>query len=523
MSSSAHEQTLAPGSEPAEGRGLPLGIGVFPARTLLALLGLSCVVAFGLYAYSVQLMQGLVTSGMRDLGTGGAAWGLYITFDVVFIGVSFAGVTIAALIRLFGIEDLKPLARIAELLTIVCLLLGGMVVLADLGRPLHGLLNLPRVARPMSPFFGTFTMVIGGYLFASLVYFYLAGRADAAYCAQHARRGRFLYRLWASGYQGTAAERMRHEKTSFWMSIFILPLLVTAHSTLGFIFGIQAGRPGWFSALQAPAFVVMAGVSGIGVLIVIAAILRRALHLEEQIRLGAFRLLGNMLWVLVAVYGYFMIAEELTMSYAASAKERAFTHEVVLGHYAGLFWTVVGSLVLALGILFVQFVTHRTSIGGAVVAGLLVNVAAVLKRYLLVVPSQTHGMLLPYREGSYAPSWVELGVVLGLVALGCILYIMFVKVFPIVPVVGRGKTFAAPVDEPLGRSRLRVALTALSLVFGFCFSVVGFALSARVGTKVYLDPLVPFSPVLFITGVIMIFYSAAVYETAVPVRSSEQP
>jgi Ni/Fe-hydrogenase subunit HybB-like protein len=493
------------------------GVGPVGKATGLCLAAFAGVIAFGLYAYAQQIIHGESVTGMSTIGAGGAAWGLYVAFYVFFIGVSFAGVTIASLIRLFGIADLKPLARIAELLTIICLLLGAMIIVADLGRPLQGLLSLPRLARPMSPFFGTFTMVVGGYLFASLVYFFLAGRADAAYLAAHARRGAWFYRLWASGFRGTTAERHRHRQTSFWMSLFILPLLVTAHSTLGFIFGIQAGRPGWYGALQAPSFVVMAGVSGIGVLIVITALIRRALHLEATISLAAFRSLGTMLWVLVVIYLYFMIAEELTMSYAASTKDRAYAHEIVFGAYAPMFWTVVGTLVLGFVLQFGQFVARRTSIPLSVAAGLSVNVAAVLKRYLLVVPSQTHGMLLPYDNGAYSPSWVELGVVIGLVALGIALYVGFVKIFPIIP--GAAELERAPevaIVEPAVRRRRRAVLTSLCFVVGLGLALAGFVLSARVGTQPELDPLIPFSPVIFITGLMMIFSTAAVYETIVP-------
>ncbi len=68
---------------------------------------------------------------------------------------------------------------------------------------------------------------------------------------------------------------MPQQQPNFIMSI--VPLLVTAHSTLGFVFGLQIGRPGWHSALQAPAFVLLAGVSGVGLLLVLAAVVRGAL------------------------------------------------------------------------------------------------------------------------------------------------------------------------------------------------------------------------------------------------------
>ncbi len=62
------------------------------------------------------------------------------------------------------------------------------------------------------------------------------------------------------------------------------------------------------------------------------------------------------------------------------------------------------------------------------------NLAAVGKRFLIVVPSQTLGMLLPYGLGSYVPSPVEVRIILGLIGLGTLLYAVFAKVFPIMEV-----------------------------------------------------------------------------------------
>lgn len=282
---------------------LPYGVGRFSAGFWLFILVLLSVVGWGIYAYSRQLVEGLVVTGLRDIGTmGGAAWGLYIAFDVYFVGVSFAGITMAALIRLLRLEELRPVSRMAELLTIVALILAAFSVLPDLGQPVRGIVNLLRYARPQSPFFGTFTLVISGYLFASLVYFYLDGRRDAALLARIPSPLQGFYRLWAAGYRDTPAERERHHRTAFWLAIAIVPLLVTAHSTLGFVFGIQSGRPGWFSTLQAPAFVVMAGVSGIGLLLVIAAVFRHVLGERERLHEGIFRWLGGLLALLVLVY-----------------------------------------------------------------------------------------------------------------------------------------------------------------------------------------------------------------------------
>lgn len=68
-----------------------------------------------------------------------------------------------------------------------------------------------------------------------------------------------------------------------------------------------------------------------------------------------------------------------------------------------------------------------------VASGVLVNLAAIGKRFLIVVPSQTHGMLLPYETGSYSVSWVEVAVIAGLLALGALLLGGFIKTFPAIP------------------------------------------------------------------------------------------
>jgi molybdopterin-containing oxidoreductase family membrane subunit len=404
-------------------------IGLVITVLLLVTLGL------GIYAYGVELNEGMVATGLRDLGPqGGATWGLYISFVIYFVGLSFAGISTAAVIRLAKLDTLRPIARMAELLTVVCLMLAAMTIVADLGQPLRGIVNLFRYARPQSPFFGTFTLVISGYLFASMVYLYLDGRRDAAITAAGGGKYAGFRRLWAAGYRDTPLERDRHMRASFWLAIAIIPLLVTAHSTLGFVFGLQVGRPGWYSALQAPAFVMLAGVSGIGMLILMAAAARSALHLPDRFGPALFRLLGVFLFVLLLVYLYFVVVELLTNAYTGSVRERDVLNELLGGGYAWLYLSAVGCFVAATALLVAWLAIRslRAHIWPLVVAGLLVNLGAVAKRFLIVVPSQTNGQLLPYADGSYAPAWTEYAVVAGLVALGALLILGFAKVFPIV-------------------------------------------------------------------------------------------
>lgn len=418
---------------------LPYGVGRATARWRLWTVVLALLTGLGWYGWYLEVSRGMIVTGLRDIGPmRGATWGLDVAFVVYWVGVSFAGITVAALIRLARLQQLKPIARMAEALTVVALILATFAILYDLGQPLRGIVNLFRYARPQSPFFGTFTLVISGYLFASLVYLYLDGRRDAAICATVPGRLQRFHKLWAAGYRDTPAERARHERATFWLAVAIVPLLVTAHSTLGFVFGLQVGRPGWYSALQAPAFVILAGVSGIGLLIVIAAVARITVVDHDRLGEGIFRWLGNTLMILLLAYLYFMVVEILTSIYTGGEREREVTQALLSGRYAPIYWASVALFVIPLGLLILRYFRRPAGLGTLVASAVMVNLAAMGKRFLIVVPSQTTGTLLPYGGGIYSPSWVEWVEVVGLFALGALLLSLFAKVFPIMNVEREG-------------------------------------------------------------------------------------
>ncbi len=417
------EVTLAP---------MPYGVGRVTLRWIIFMVVTAAVALFGLYAWLVQFNEGLIVTGLRDTGTmGGSPWGLYISFDIYFVGISFAGITMAAMIRLLDLKHLRPVARMAEVLTVVALILATLSVIPDLGRPFIGIVNLITYARPQSPFFGTFVLVIAGYLLASLTYLYLDSRKDAAVLAKTPGRLQRLHRFLAAGYRDTTAEQARHRRVSFWLAVAIVPILVAAHSTLGFVFGLQAGRPGWYGALQAPAFVVLAGISGLGVLIVLIAVTRWSLGEKGEINDDVFRSLGKYMLVLIAVYLYFMLAELLTATYQGYHYEVALVDALLSGEYAWTYWLSIAFLVVPLFLIVGLALTGRWSIPVLVACGLMVNLAAIAKRYIVVVPSLTHGNLLPYQVGVYSPTWVEYAIIVGLFAFGALLIGLFMKLFPI--------------------------------------------------------------------------------------------
>lgn len=423
---------------------LPQGVGRLTTGWKIFIAIAVAILGFGLYAFWYESTNGMISTGMRNTGTmGGATWGLYVVMVEYFIGVSFAGVVIAAISRVFKVTELRPVTRIAELLTVGSLMVGLLAVLIDLGHPVRGLVNMLLYARPQSAFFGTFTLVAGGVFLTSLAYLYLGGRRDAALLAQTPSRLQWFHRLWAAGYSGTEDEKVRHQRVMFWMSVGIVPLIVIALSTEGLVFGVQIGRPGWFGSLQGPDFLVLAAASGLANLIVLTAIVRRAVDDWKRIGEAVFRWLGRFLLVAAAAALYFMVVETFTLLYATPADERLLADALLTGDYAWIFWSSLTLMTAGLFLLIWQAATGRWRVGSLVVASVAVSTAALAERYLTVVPSQTHGTLLPYETGSYFPNWVEFGVVAGLFALGALIMGLFMKVFPIISMREEGEEVAA--------------------------------------------------------------------------------
>ena len=129
----------------------------------------------------------------------------------------------------------------------------------------------------------------------------------------------------------------------------------------------------------------------------------------------------------------FVLAEQLTMRYAAPLSELLISEKLFQGEFAPIFWPmlILGFLVPPV-MLIVQAIRPKWfSVTRTVLAAAIIVIAFWIKRFLIVVPSLLRP-LLPFPEGSYIPSWVEWSIIVGIFASAILLYMLFLKLFPIV-------------------------------------------------------------------------------------------
>ncbi len=398
-------------------------------RYILWLMFLLAVLGWAVYAYSLQLRYGLIVTNLRDR----ISWGLYIASFVFFIGISHAGTLLSAILRVTKAKWQMPITRMAEFITGVALMVAALFPAIDMGRP-ERILNMVFFGRWQSPLIWDISAILT-YLTGSLIYLYLPLIPDFALCRNRLGPDAPAWQRWffttaAIGWKGTQAQREALERAMSIMMIVIIPVAVSVHTVVSWVFAMTLRDP-LNSTLFGIFFVAGAIYSGIAAIIILMAVLRWVLHLEEFITKTQFLNLGYLLAALAAIMAYMNVSEYLTTGYKMEEGIRFHIQQLMVGPFAGLFWFyIVGGILLP--ILF-MFSPRTRTIRGIIIAAVLVIVAMWIERYLIIVAG-FRVPLMAYTPANYSPSWVEWSILAGGFALFALIISIFAKLFPVVSI-----------------------------------------------------------------------------------------
>ncbi len=390
---------------------------------------LSLLVFAAAVAYLQQLKEGLGVTGLNQR----VSWGFYIGDMVFFIGVSYGGAMTSAILRLTNAPWRAPLSRIAETMAVTSVLVGAVFPLIDMGRP-ERMIYLFRYGQVGSPVLWD-VVAVNTYLIAGAIFLYLPLIPDIASCRDRLgpSTGKWRYLLYerlALGWQGTDRQKRVLAWGTTVVAIVIIPLAVSVHSVLAFLFGVTS-RPGWDSTIFAPYFVLGAMFSGVATVIIAVAGFRWAYHLEEYITRKHFEYLGYIMMTLGAAYGYFMFSEYMTEGYKLHEGSREMMELLIVGRLAPFMWLFgIGGLFVPVLLVALPFTRN---IFGITLAATAVLLAMWLKRFLIVVPGLAEPMM-PTPMVIYWPSRVEIMITLGAIAAIPLLMMLFFRLFPIISI-----------------------------------------------------------------------------------------
>ncbi len=205
-------------------------------------------------------------------------WTVLLAVYPYLTGLVAGAFTVSSLYQVFGFERLKPVAHLALLTSLCCMLFVPLPLLLHLGHPERAMnaMITPHFtsAMAMFGFFATF------YVFLLMLEIWFAYRP---YIVEQAQKRNDLlgrvYKLLTLGSYDVSEKALAHDrKWVFWLAVTGIPGAHGLHGYVGFLFGSLKSREWWSSDLMPVIFLFSAIISGVSLLIVIyvvSCLLRR--------------------------------------------------------------------------------------------------------------------------------------------------------------------------------------------------------------------------------------------------------
>ncbi len=403
----------------------------------------------GILCVYVTVTQGIGTWGLNS----SVGWGFAITNFVFWVGIGHAGTLISAILLLLRQRWRTSIARGAEAMTIFAVMCAGIFPILHMGRPwfAYWMLPYPNSRGDLwlnfrSPLLWD-VFAISTYFLVSLIFWYVGMVPDFATLRDRARGWRQrLYTILSLGWNGSARTWQRYEKLSLLLAALATPLVVSVHTIVSMDFATSV-IPGWHTTIFPPYFVAGAIFSGFAMVITLLLITRKVMHLEKYITDRHFDLMSKVILATGMLVGAAYTTELFMAWYSGNVYEQFTFFNRAFGPYAWAYWLMFSCNVLVPQIFW--FKRFRKNIRVLFVASLLVNVGMWFERFNIVVTS-LHRDYLPSSWTMYAPSLIELGILLGSFGLFFTMFLLFTRFAPVIAIHEAKHTLAEQKAEQKG-------------------------------------------------------------------------
>jgi Ni/Fe-hydrogenase subunit HybB-like protein len=401
------------------------------------IVGVLTIIVLGAFsAAGYMINRGLWVTGLNRP----IFWGFMITNFVFWIGISHAGVMLSAILRLSKAEWRRPATRAAEVLTIFSLMTAVTMPIIHTGRPWRtlywafpfdfqrGIWPDVRSALVWDP------SAINTYLTSSIMFVFVALIPDLAVLRDRSTGLRkMIYTVLSLGWRGSPRQWKLQAIAGILLSALILPVFVSVHSIVSFDFSMAISVKAWHSTIFAPYFVIGAVLSGVSGVVTVMIFIRWLFNWEDYIRREHIDALGRLLIVIALAWFYFFAMEFLFGIYGQEGDELATRHMQMFEQpWSWLFLTfITTAFFIPLGLWLFRDV--RRSFLWMTITTLLVNVGMWLERFLIIVPGLARKQGFTGTWHTYAPSPVEITIIAGTFAMVLLLFLLFAKVFPLIP------------------------------------------------------------------------------------------
>lgn len=387
----------------------------------------------GIIAYIDQVIKGQIVTNMNDY----ALWGIYISNFVFFVATSFVGAVTVAILRLTKNTWRTPIVRIAEIISLAAIIMAGLTIMIDMGRP-DRLLNLFIYGRMQSPIIWD-VIIIPTSIAVCLLILYFPLLPDMAILKKYYSETKPKLSKWygrlSLNWTGSEKQKSIQLKSIHIVALILIPVGFMLQTVDAWLFSTLF-RVGWDSTNMGGYFIAGAAVAGIGALVAVIYIIRRAYHLENYITEFHFDKLGKFLVLTCLIYLYFNINEYVIPEFTSKKEEVTHLNHLYSGQFAPLFWFVnIGGLIIPIIVLL--FKKGRKPLTMFIIA-LLVVVGSWWKRFLIVTPTLLHPFLpvqgVPESWHHYFPSFHEWIITIATLAMALLIITVLVRYLPVIPI-----------------------------------------------------------------------------------------
>lgn len=370
------------------------------------------------------------------IGVGGqsipVAWGTYLINFVFWVGIAHSGTLISAILHLFRAGWRNPIARAAETMTVFAVCVAGLFPFIHLGRIwiVYYILPYPN-DRNLWPNFQSplvFDVIaISTYLMVSSLFWYTGMLPDLAIVRDRATGLRKrIFHILSLGWTGRFEEWRHYTRAYLFFAALATPLVISVHSVVSWDFALGI-VPGWHSTIFAPYFVAGAIHSGLAMVLTLMIPMRTIFRYEAFITKDILDNIAKTIVFTGLIVGYAYAIEYFLAWYSHNIVEQESFRWRAAGEYSLAFWVMVICNSVVPLLFFIRKV--RRSIPWLFGISILINIGMWSERFVIIIGGVAHDFM-PNAWGTYSPTIIEYGVLVGSFSLFFFLFLLFVKHMP---------------------------------------------------------------------------------------------
>ena len=353
------------------------------------------LIGAGFGAYLVQYDQGLTLTGLsRDV-----SWGLYIAQLTFLVGVAASAVMLVLPYYLHHYKDFGRITILGEFLAVTAVLMCMLFVTVDLGKPAR-VMNVFLHPTPNSVMFWDVN-VLSAYMLLNLLIGWVTLQAE---------RKQLPPPGWV--------------KPLIYLSI---PLAVSIHTVTAFLYCGLPGRGFWLTAILAPRFLASAFASGPSVLIILSLIVRKFTKFDAGKE--AIQSLAKIVTYAIILNLFFLSLEFFTVFYSQIPSHMTHLQYLFWGyHGAGALvpWMWASMILMVVGIVMTVTPSTRKNETSLAIACAVIIMGTWIDKGLGMIS----GGFVPnpmHEVNEYAPTMPEIGITLGVYAIGALVLTVLYK------------------------------------------------------------------------------------------------